>query len=336
MSTHSTFLDALTQRGVLINVSVRYWRARKKLRPEDLGLDPDSVDDRLFSLGHKRLLPKEALQKLSLIEGRAHALVEAGTFPFLGGIARYLPNAKLEEVNGRLRELQSEFEACRADFLDRYGVLRDEAMQEWAQAAERLSVDSERLLAVIEDAFPARDRLERSFGFSIRTFQIAMPQALPTRQLVEMGTQQEVAEARRLAALAARSEIEQSCRAFIADSTASLREQTAKLAEEMLETIRTTGNVHQKTLNRLVKFIDTFGQLNFMDDTEMATQLDAIKAQLLERPAAEYRDSRFARDQLVNGLNRLRETAADLARQDVSGIVESFGQFGHRRFQLAA
>lgn len=76
-------LDALTQRGVLINVNGRCWRARKQLRPEDLGLDPDTVDDRLFSLGHKRLLPKEALQKLALVESRAHALVEASTFPHL-------------------------------------------------------------------------------------------------------------------------------------------------------------------------------------------------------------------------------------------------------------
>jgi hypothetical protein len=33
-------LEALTREGVLINVSVRYWRATKKLNAEDLGLDP--------------------------------------------------------------------------------------------------------------------------------------------------------------------------------------------------------------------------------------------------------------------------------------------------------
>jgi len=334
--SNPTILDALTRRGVLISVSVRYWRARKKLRPEDLGLQPDDVDDRLFSLGHKRLLPKEALQQLSLIESRAHALVEASTFPFLGGIARYLPNTKLAEVNSRLRELQTEFEQCRDDFLARYGDLRAEAMVEWRKAAQQLSVDPDRLLATVSAAFPEPDRLTHKFSCDIRTFQIAMPEALPTSHLVEMGTQQEVIEARRQAALSARNEVETSCREFIADCTATLREQTAKLCSEMLATIKTTGNVHQKTLNRLTKFIDTFGQLNFMDDAEMAEQLDAVKAQLLERPAAEYRDSRFARDQLVNGLSRLRETAADMARQDVSGIVESFGQLGQRRFQLAA
>ena len=51
---------------------VRYWRAHKKLRAEDLGLEPDQVSDRLISLGHKRLLPKEATAALAIVESRAH------------------------------------------------------------------------------------------------------------------------------------------------------------------------------------------------------------------------------------------------------------------------
>ncbi|MBE0542251.1 MAG: hypothetical protein IH623_12760 [Verrucomicrobia bacterium] len=45
-------LQSLTREGVLINVSVRFWRAHKKLRAEDLGLEPNKVSDRLISLGH--------------------------------------------------------------------------------------------------------------------------------------------------------------------------------------------------------------------------------------------------------------------------------------------
>ena len=107
MQSDNTLLDALTCHGVLLSVSVRYWRARKKLKPEDIGLDPDAVDERLFALGHKKLLPKEAMHRLALIEGRAHALVEANTFPFLNGIAHYLPNAKLDEVMVSLHALRS-------------------------------------------------------------------------------------------------------------------------------------------------------------------------------------------------------------------------------------
>ncbi len=52
----NNLLSLLTRGGVLLAVSVRYWRGCKKLRAEDLGLDSADVPDRLISLGHKRLL----------------------------------------------------------------------------------------------------------------------------------------------------------------------------------------------------------------------------------------------------------------------------------------
>ena len=58
---NTDLLKALTREGVLAGVSVRYWRANKRLKAQDLGLDPDRVSDRLISLGHKRLLPREAI-----------------------------------------------------------------------------------------------------------------------------------------------------------------------------------------------------------------------------------------------------------------------------------
>src|SRR5271163_1162169 len=99
-------LNVLTREGVLLNVSIRFWRGCKKLKAEDIGLDAKDVSDRLISLGHKRLLPKDATADLSLIEGRAHALVEANTFPFLNGLGHFLPNSKLAEVTGKLNELE--------------------------------------------------------------------------------------------------------------------------------------------------------------------------------------------------------------------------------------
>src|ERR1043165_3202564 len=98
MNSDQSLLGVLTREGVLIKVSVRFWRGTKKLRPEDIGLDPGDLSDRLISLGHKRLLPKEALGGFALVESRAHALVEANTFPFLNGLAHFLPNARLAEI----------------------------------------------------------------------------------------------------------------------------------------------------------------------------------------------------------------------------------------------
>ena len=74
-------------------MSVHFWRGCKKLRPEDIGLEKKNLSDQLISLGHKRLLPKDALTTLAVIEGRAHALVESNTFPFLNGLGHFLPNS---------------------------------------------------------------------------------------------------------------------------------------------------------------------------------------------------------------------------------------------------
>ena len=63
-------LDVLTRAGVLINFSIRYWRVSKKFHAEGLGLKNDLISDRLISLGPKRLLPKEALGELALVEGQ--------------------------------------------------------------------------------------------------------------------------------------------------------------------------------------------------------------------------------------------------------------------------
>ena len=133
-------LNVLTREGVLLNVSVRFWRGCKKLKAEDIGLDAENLSDRLISLGHKRLLPKDATAGLALVEGRAHALVEANSFPFLNGLAHFLPNTKLAEVTGKLKALEDEFWAAKAEFIQRYARLRESAAKEWRDYGQEARV----------------------------------------------------------------------------------------------------------------------------------------------------------------------------------------------------
>ena len=334
-TTDTLFLDALACRGVLVSVSVRYWRARHRLEPGDLGLKIDQIDPRLISLGHKRLLPKEDFERIARIESQAHAFVEENTFPFLNGLARFLPNTKLETVLQRLDTLKQEFQREQARFLEQYGPLRAKALQDWRAVAESLGNDPDAFARLINGFFPPAERMPRLFAFEVRTFQVMAPD-VPQAVLIDADNQRELLHAREEAALKARQEIESSCRAFIGDCVASLREQTVSLCGEMLTTIRSSGSVHQKTLNRLLRFIEQFRALNFTNDKEMEQQLEQVKQEFLGRPAEQYRDSRYFRGKLVEGLTALRETARDLSRQDATPLVESFGQLGQRRFHLAA
>ena len=333
----NALLQTLTREGVLISVSVRYWRANKKLNAEDIGLEPDKVSARLISLGHKRLLPKEATAALALVESRAHALVEANTFPFLNGLAHFVPNAKLAEVTGKLQALETEFWSAKDQFVAQYGKLRDAALEEWREMAGKLSDDPARVVAAIEAAFPPAQTLECKFGFDTQLFQIAVPERLGM-DLLNLGDQEQLIEARQQAAREAGAKIRQQAELFIADCVASLREQTANLCTEMLHSIRTgeTG-VHQKTLNRLIRFIGQFKEMNFVGDAEMERQLETVRRELLSRTAEEYRQGgSSARSTLEAGLARLADTARELARQDATELVQRFGGLGRRKFQVAA
>ena len=335
-NNNNYLLDALTREGVLISVSVRYWRATRKLNAEDLGLDPDNVTERLISLGHKKLLPREALERFALVEGRAHSLVESSTFPFLNGLGHFLPNTKLEEVTQKLRDLATEFEQAQQAFLGQYADLRQQASAEWYEAARRLVSDPERLVATIEASFPNVSQMQRAFGFEVNLFQLRAPESLDLA-LVSQGEQEKVIAAREKAAAEAAAEIHRGAETFVADCVASLRQETAKLCEDMLESMRTgkTG-VHQKTLNRLVRFIDEFKQLNFVGDSQMEAQLERVRQEFLLRSAEDYRDDSAAKARLEQGLTALAQTARDMAQQDSRELVERFGQLGHRRLNLAA
>ena len=331
-------LNVLSRSGVLLNVSIRFWRASKKLKAEDLGLDPDTVTNHLISLGHKKLVPPEALKNFALIESRAHALVESATFPFLGGIARFLPNAKLGAVTARLDGLEQEFAFELSRFKTRYASLRVDAAREWWTAARRLVSDPDRLVATIEASFPQPDELDRYFGFQTHLFQVAVPDGNAQLDLITAADQQAVNAARTRAAEDAARKIRSGTEQFVSDCVATLRQETATLCDEMLQSMSQgkTKGVHQKTLNRLVKFIDQFKQLNFAGDREMEEQLEKVRREFLSSTAEAYRDNTTAQSKLRTGIAKLRDTASDLAHEDAADIVERFGQMGNRRFHLAA
>jgi hypothetical protein len=212
----------------------------------------------------------------------------------------------------------------------------EEIVQDASAMAQKLVADPDRLVAVIESSFPFPQHMDRYYGFDVQLFQIALPGRMET-DLVSLVEQRDVIAARQKAAQEAGQKIRRDVESFVADCVASLREQTAKLCDDMLHSIANceTG-VHQKTLNRLVRFIDQFKQMNFVNDTQMEEQLENVRKELLSKTAEEYRDNKRARGHLIAGLTNLANHASSLARQDATELVQRFGQVGVRKFNLAA
>src|SRR6202044_1051707 len=133
-------------------------------------------------------------------------------------------------VTTRLKALEDEFWAAKDEFLKRYARLRESAASEWRTMAQKLVSDPDRVVANIESAFPAPQRMDRFFGFETQLFQIAVPERLGL-DLVTVAAHQSLMQARQQAAQAASRQIHEGVERFVADCVAALRQQTAQLCD---------------------------------------------------------------------------------------------------------
>ncbi len=259
------------------------------------------------------------------------ATVEGSSFPFLGGIGRFVPNPRLGDLTERLDKLRDEFREATLDFVAGYSPLRENALVEWREAAQHMNGSAERLIATIEQSFPPAADIAKRFAFETRLFQIAAPDSIRL-EVAESMAELEVADDRRRIAEEATRRLQADLNGFISESVASMREETACLASEVLATIDGSENgVHQRTLNRLATFIDSFRTLNFAGDQQLEQTLERFRRDLLQRSAEDYRNDSGAMASLTDGLNRLRENAVQLARSDAREVISRFGQMGGRR-----
>ena len=235
-----------------------------------------------------------------------------------------------------INKLEGEFKEVKEDFLTQYEDLRHSALADWRIAAQRLVEQPDKLVAAIDNSFPNAERLNSHFGFSVQLFQVRLADNLQS-DLISWTDQMEIMSARQQAASESTRRMSCQLNEFVADCIASMREQTATLCEEMLASLNGgKSGVHQKTLNRLIRFIDQFKQLNFAGDRQMEEQLERVRSEFLVRSAEQYREDGNARQRLNQGLQGLAEFARRLANEDTSELVEKFGQMGQRRIFRAA
>lgn len=215
-------------------------------------------------------------------------------------------------------------------FVYGYPVLREKALAEWREAAQQMNGSAERLIATIEQSFPPSGDIARRFSFDVQMFQITAPEHIRL-EITDGVTEFEASADRRRIADEATQRLQTDLDGFIRESVASLRQETARLASDVLATIDESKNgVHQRTLNRLATFITSFRSLNFAGDQQLEATLDRFRRELLNRSAEEYRNDPGAMASLTDGLNRLRENAVELVRTDTRDVVARFGQMGRR------
>jgi hypothetical protein len=174
----------LAREGYLVKPYIGRTRFTARLRPEDVGLDPQDPAHKEFvrqymRLGSKHLIPLELLRKLDRIESRIRKCInEKYGIPTVQGA--FVPYKNLEPMKEEVERLKAEYYAIRDEILSRYDQLYQEtelAYREFAVEVYQLlhkdpgympsEEEIEQFVTQTMKSFPARKTIEQSFRIEI-------------------------------------------------------------------------------------------------------------------------------------------------------------------------
>jgi hypothetical protein len=257
-------IEALNSAGSQFADTYGRWRARIKIRPEDLGIEDSSELRAALNLGSHHLAPPDAFDTIDAIVNKARKLVDRNSLPFAGIIEglRYVPAGKIPKLNEDLKLLQAEFYAEADRLAVDYPNMRaahyptiEIALREAAKTPEAAAM----ALARLQQEYPANIR--GRFNFSYRFLAIAAPQTAEAAAIAGDGA----AEAREA----------------VEGMITSLRSEISGKVEELVKACQGDKPLHQKSINAAFEVLANVESLNAtLGDSNLARQITALRGTL--------------------------------------------------------
>lgn len=268
----------------------------KKLKPQDLGLNEDEIPSSdLITLGNKRLIPKEEIDKLVKIRHRAYKAIEGRSLKFTFG--SFVPKSQIEDLDEVLNSLKIEFETAVNDMGSRYDELRQSMMNRWNEemisVADKNGKDEEFIFAVmsrIENAFKPWDQVRKKFDFTWKTY----------------------------------TEINDIARSFIESVSIGMADKMKEFAESFILKIE-EGNLKESNLKSARKLIeDVRMSMEVFQSNTLTSVLDDLEEWTLHGTANDVSASKALSDQMSSAMSGIVEKCNnrvdDIVRESVDSI----------------
>lgn len=314
----------LLQEGVVVDLTIRRWRATSRLTLSDLGLVVQETDERqafkeAFRLGQLLVLPSYYLRKFASIESSARQI--PGRFGFQTYWGTFIPATRFQEFQAAIEikrqaylelagEVRSQWNAIVEEVIDnaatnaraayrRFRLLSPSAMSlnEFRQEDEFIVRYVERVKGLIPD----RDEVYASFNFEISLSYIPLPDLLAKERAAAVQYEAEAEKARAEARAAQERAGVEARRAMQAKMAMDIElDHKRYLIEQMNRAvIAEAREKKEKLFDRFLQ--DLIGQTRqlILDVTEDVTASIAKNGRLHQRSATQLRNLVEA----VNGLN---------------------------------
>jgi hypothetical protein len=159
MSTAAAVEKAITERAMLVTLSIAYWTAKVGDESVVTELTNKHKTERSAHEYKKVLIDPAPLNVLKAIRSRARAYHFNITRPWIDGGTRVLPSAFYMEYAAKIQEFRNEYETACADFFKNYPKYKGEARK--------------RLGDLFDEAdYPTAEALRRKFAFDMRVLPI--------------------------------------------------------------------------------------------------------------------------------------------------------------------
>ena len=317
-----SLVDALLRKGVLVRVHIGRWRARRNLRAEDLGLDPETAKPLLeqIDLGTRLLLPRATLEKLNRLESQGRSNLHR--YSLDTRLGSFVPADALSRFLEAHQALRAQYFALRDEIIARLPGLQDQARQACARAAETLydavrtaaGVTRGEFLAQYVDralaAWPTTSQVHASYVFDYDLLYVPLASELAAEQARLAA----IAEDERLREDLARHVAErrrQEIDGFLNDLAADLRTTVYETVTVALRGLQDGGYPAPKTTAALRRLVDRVRLLNVYEDQDIETQIRRLEDALVPPK----RRTAVAAEQLRAALVDLRETTKSAVEQ---------------------
>lgn len=166
----TTTIDSI----VCIATDIHLWTGRKQLTQKDLKkVDvADLPPEDLASLGSKKICDPKLVNQFEAMKRAAERLILEAGYRLWGIYA--LPEDKVADVVRQLKDIQQEFNDCKAQFIADY----DRSIEQWVNAHPEWA-------SIIQSAVTPVEEVERKLCFGYRVFRIT---PAPVEDGVDEGT----------------------------------------------------------------------------------------------------------------------------------------------------
>lgn len=337
-------IQVLFDKGTLLDLYIGRWAGIRRLQPDDMLIE--NLNQEALYLGHKKLLPKQAMEKLVQLEGKARTTLAKKSLDFPVGGARFVYYKALPEVLLLMKGLKAKWDVAVDELIANYPELRDQQLKVLDEQAERLALEDLKKVPIAlqephrakleawklrqrgenESLYPTAQELRMRFPFQWRMFKVSALQGIEELSTLEADE-----------LIAAKETLKKDLQEWVKTAATEMHKALGIAAAHANSLLSKQGKLNPKNLKPLFEAFETFKAIDFTGNSEFQGYVDELKAKFgasvneendYEKIADMLNDSDFAKENLKSLLAKVGELAVeDVAQKAGAQAISKVGEF---------